>query len=200
MATFAEKKAAAKKAARSFKDVTVSMDAGLSAERDTLMQSRADLQHELEGLQNPSDQRLAQKPDTTAVDAKITAVDKKLAKIVKQEHDTLVTIRVYKIPPVEWGDLTVEHPPRKGVELDANFGCDMRAVCRAAAVDHARIIDGTDELAQTAEEWDENWLLVSTPDFNEFVEAVFHVNVAEPAMRLVRLKNSYEAATASNKK
>ena len=178
MSTFAEKKAAAKAAARPFRDVPVALDSDVSRERDELMAAHAAISAELEAARNTSDPRLTQAPDTAAVEKRLAASDRKLAALEKRERDTLTTIRLYKVPPQEW------------VALAAAHSFDLNAMCAAAAVDHARILDGDTELTQTAEEWAENWDLIGVPSFNAVMNETYDLNVLEPQARLERLKNS----------
>ena len=174
MSTFAEKKAAAKAAARKFKDVVVSLDAGLSDERDELTQ-------QLAAAKDTKDKRLTQKADTSKIEARI-------AEIEAAERDTLTTVRLYRLDPFAW------------VKLQGANGFDLKATCMASLPEHARVLDGDTELEQTAEEWAELFTLTSVPDLTNVFNAVYELNVDEPAQRLERVKNSLEAATASAKK
>lgn len=200
MASFAEKKAAALAAKAEFKDVVVSLDSGVSAERLKVKEDREGVLAELNALNSAAAERLSGVADTSVLDKKLAGLDKKLEKLEAADRDSLVTVRILKVSPVEWVSLTERFPARKDIELDSFFGCDMRAVCRAAAVGNARIVDGGEELTQSEDEWAEFWGMIQVPEFNEIMDATFALNVSEPAARLTRLKNFSEVATASNKK
>ena len=174
MSTFAEKKAKAKAAKPKFKDVVVSLDAGLSDERDELLRQIA-------AAKDTKDKRLTQKVDTAALEARI-------AEIEAQERDSLTTVRLYRLDPLEW------------MELQSANGFDLTKTCSASLPEHARVLDGETELVQTADEWAELFTLTSAPDLTNVLNAVYELNVNEPAERLARVKNSSEAATASAKK
>ena len=174
MSTFAEKKAAAKAAARKFKDVVVSLDSGAGDERDELLR-------QLAAATTTKDKRLTQKADTSKIEARI-------AEIEAAERDTLTTVRLLRLDPFEW------------VKLQGANGFDLTKTCSASLPEHARVLDGDTELTQTAEEWAELFTLTSAPDLTNVLNAVYELNVNEPAQRLARVKNSSEAATASAKK
>ena len=174
MSTFAEKKAAAKAAARKFKDVVVSLDNGAGDERDELLR-------QLAGAKDSKDKRLTQKVDTAAIEARLAAIE-------AAERDTLVTVRLYLLPPLEW------------VKLTAANGYNLVASCSASLPQCGRILDGDTELTQTAEEWADLWTTTSVADVNAVFNAIYEQNVTEPAQRLERVKNSLGAATASAKK
>lgn len=200
MSTFAEKKKKAQSAKPEFRDVVVSLDSGVSAERVSVNEDREAVLVELDALSSAAAERLSGVADTSALDKKLALLDKRLEKLENADQDSLVTVRLYKVPPVTWSGFTERFPARDGIELDGFFGCDMRAVCRAAAVGHGRILDGEEELEQSEEEWAELWGLIQIPEFNAVMDATFELNVTAPAARLTRLKNFSEAATASNKK
>ncbi|GAB3125932.1 hypothetical protein [Glaciibacter psychrotolerans] len=172
MSTFAEKKAAAQAVEREFKDVVVALKSDLDGKRNELMAQLA----------------AAVKAKTVASKSDVADIQSQIAAIEAQERDTLVTVRLYKVPPVEW------------VSLTKVSGYDMNITAAAAAVNHAVILDGEDELAQTAEEWAELWALIGSPGFSIVLQGTYALNVTEPQERLERLKNSSEVATASAKK
>lgn len=174
MSTLAEKKAAAKAAARKFQDVVVSLDAGLSAERNELMQ-------QVTAAKNTMDPRLTAVPDTSKLESRIAAIE-------AAERDSLTTVRVYALPPLEW------------VKVQKDHGFDLTGTCLATLPEHARVLDGNAEVTQSAEEWSELFTLTSAPDVTAVLNAVYELNVSEPANRLERVKNSSEVATASAKK
>ena len=200
MSTFAEKKAAALAAKRPHRDVTVTLDIGLSEERTALIKAHSALTDEREAILKSDDRRLTSVPDTTDVDKRIAAIDKKVMALAKREAGTLVTLRFYKVPGDEWADLTATHPIRENSTLDRRFGYNMHGVCRASAVTYGRVLDGDIELEQSEAEWDEIWHLLGGSEFSDVANAIYNQNEFEPAQRLERLKNFSEAATASAKK
>lgn len=200
MSSFAEKKKAAQSAPRPFKDVTVTFDTGLGDARAEITGRLQDLLAERVKVLAPDDSRLAYMPDTTDIDAKIDAVRAELATVEEAMAETLVTLRFYKVPGDQWAEFTATNPARAGSLIDIRFGYNMHAVCKAAAIEHGRVIDGETELVQTEAEWAENWVLLGGAEFASVADAIYHLNEWEPSQRVERLKNFSEAATASAKK
>lgn len=186
MSTVADKIAAAKARPAQFTDITVSLDAGLSDERDILLRQR-------QAIIDAASERLTAVPDTAAVDAQIADVE-------AREADTLITIRIYKIPGDRWADLAATNPMREGALYDARFGYNIHGLTRAAAVEFAAIVEGENEVTLPKEQWAELWPLLEGFSFTKIADTVYEQNVFGPSERIARAKKFSEAATASNKK
>ena len=199
MSTFAEKVAAAKAAPRPHKDVTVSLDTGGSEERERLIAERDELVLQRATVQK-KDQRLSQKVVTPEIDARVGEIDNELAAIEARQREALITLRFYKVPGDEWAELTANHPRRRNAIVDAKYGYDMHAVCRASAIKYGRTMDGETEEVRTEIEWAELWPLLGGAEHAQVCDTIYYLNEWEPADRVERLKNSSEVATASNKK
>lgn len=203
MSSIDEKIARAKEAQavnRPHRDISVTLDAGLSAERDELEEEREALNEERSRLLKPDDQRLGFDPDTSEIDKRLKALDKKLQDVGARELDTLITIRLYRLPGDAWNELTVRNPMREGAQFDERFGYNIHGVVKQAVESFGRLLEGDAEQTLTPDQWGEIWPILGGAEFAAIADLVYAQNVLEPAARSARLKNSYEAATASAKK
>lgn len=203
MSSISEKIAAAKAAQeknRPHVDVTVSLDTSLQEERDRLNAEADQLDVERARIVKSASETLALEPDTTAVDKRLKSVEAKLAKLDDIERDRLVTICIYRAPGDQWFELKAAHPARLNSVLDRSVEYNTLTLTKAAVQQYGVIIDGQTETPPTDDEWAEIWPLLSGGAFSEIADAVYGLNVGESLRQVERLKNSFEAATASAKK
>ena len=203
MSTIDEKIARAKKAQhenRRYRDVPVTLDAGLSDEKFALEDEREQIHKERLARLNSDDHRLAHTPDTSDLDERLEQLNKRIAELSMEELDTLIIVRVYKLPGDLWAEVTVRHPMREGAQFDATHGYNIHAATKQVVESFGRLVENGEEKTLTEEQWAEIWPLLGGAEFGNIADAVYALNVLEPASRSARLKNSYEAALASNKK
>lgn len=177
-------------------EVTVSLDADVSEQREQL---------EAELASAESDPRLTSDP---AAD-----VRERIAALEEQEQGALLTLRFTKLSGLEWAKLGSQNPPRRGVNLDRTVGYDVDAVAIAAAELNGVIVedDGTetvpvvkdavkDETGRIVEpavnEWPGLWAALSGWDVRNVIESLFDLNVGQAAGRMARLKKASKAADA----
>lgn len=188
MTTFGERLAAAREA-RPTRDVSVILDGAISAEKDRL-------EEELENV-DTGDMRLG----TISPAEKI---QQRLSELTEESADSIVTIRLTRLPGRDWSTLTSKCPPRPDVPLDTHYGYNYDAVCEAsaryrdpkgAAYGH-RLEDG-EPVDITDEEWDDLFSVLAGNDIGKIRDAVWTLNEYEPAQRLAALVKASGAATRS---
>lgn len=184
---FNEKLAAAKEKGRPFKTVTVSLDAEVSAKL-------ADIEARLDDEQRkPDDGRLAKKSAASKLQADAERMRAEFA-------DTLVDLKFTRLVGNDWTELVVTNPPRDNVLPDiAYFGYNFSAVTAEAARQSGVIVEGDEERALTAEEWDDLFSLISGGDHKNIADAVYALNEGEAA-RAVELGKALRAATIDSAK
>jgi len=185
---------------RVFKDVSLTLDAGDAVVRAELIESRDALEQERKAILNPIDKRLARTPDTTDIDNEIAAVKQKLAAVEATERGTLAIVRVYRVPGELWPEITLRHPMRADVPADASLGYNITDVTKHVIRVFGRMRENDQELELTEEQWNKVFVLIGGRQFEDLQDAVYGLNVSQPDARAERLKNSFEAATASAKK
>jgi hypothetical protein len=199
-----DEKIAAAKAARVqapiFRDVFVTLDTTLYAQREQIQKDLDRAAAERDGIVEAASQTLALDPDTKQIDARIKRLEKELAGLDESERDTLMQFRVYKAPGDAWVDFVSAHPARIDSPMDRGCGYNVPDGTKDYVVEHGRVVDGGAEEPLTVEQADEIWPLIGGSQFEELADTVYGLNVAEPRNRVERLKNSFEAATASAKK
>lgn len=193
---FDEQLAAAKAKPRAYKDVPVILDAELADERERLLD-------ELEEAQkaDAADQRLAGPQDINA-----GPIIERLEALTAAAKDSIVNIRVKKLPGDEWAVITSLHPVRAGVAIDMHYGYDYDAVCVAAAMHTSENgetytfrLDGDEEIPMTPEQWRTVFSLISGAEASELRDAIWTLNEYEPTKRRNILVKGFGAAARSDK-
>jgi hypothetical protein len=203
MTSITEKIARAKEyqeSTRVFKDVPVTLDAGDAVKRQDLVDELETLNQTREAILYPADERLGHSPDTTEVDARIEAVQGELDALEEAELGTLAIVRVYRVPGELWPEITLRNPMREDVPADRMVGYNITAVTKQTIHAFGRLVEDGEETQLAEETWNEIFVLIGGRQFEDLTDAVYGLNVAQPERRADRLKNSYEAATASAKK
>jgi len=174
----------------SHKDLVLSLDSSLVEERNRLLSERESLKGEREARISIAAGTLALAPDTDGVDKKIAAVDRKLAKVDEADRESLVTFRLYRAPGDEWFDMKATHPVRVNSAIDRGVGYNTSTLTKEAAQRFAFVADGDTETQPTEDEWADMWPLLAGGEFEQLVDAVYVLNVADSRERVERLKNS----------
>ena len=182
------------------KDVTVSLDSALADERTNLMQEVGRLNREREARGEAVKDTLALAPETADLDKRLNSIARKLRHIDRLEHDSLVTIRGYRIPGPQWMDLKAACPPRLNSAIDRGAGYNVNELTTAALAVGGRIVEGDAEIQRTPEEWTVMLELLSGGEFEKVANLIYQVNVSDSQRRTDELKNYSEAALASDKK
>ncbi|MEA9983647.1 hypothetical protein [Subtercola sp. RTI3] len=164
MLSHKEKVAKAKKARRNFKIVVVAMDSDATDERDALMAEIA-----------------AADSDKRAGMASGVAARASLAKLDAAEVESLVTVKIYRSDPSFWA------------RLSAQVGYSTESTLKAAIMVDARILEGTDELVQTTDEWEEFFSTLAPSSYSLLTQASYMLNETEPTERIERLKKVLES-------
>lgn len=193
---FDEQLAAAKARPRDFKDVPVILDADLAEERERLL----DQLEEAEKA-DAADQRLAGPQGINAA-----PILERLEALTEAAKDSVVTIRVKKLPGDEWAVITSLHPVRAGVAIDMHYGYDYDAVCVAAATHtsengevYAFRLEGDDEIPMTPAQWRTLFSVISGAEATELRDAIWTLNEYEPTKRRNILVKGFGAAARSDK-
>lgn len=182
------------------KDITVSLDSALSDERDTLLQQIGELNREREARVEAASETLALSPEVDDLDKKLNQIGSKLKKIDRLEHDSLVTIRLYRAKGDEWMDLKAACPPRINSAIDRGVGYNVNTLTVAAVAASGVIIEDDTEVSKDLDGWTVLLALLSGGEFEKVADLVYQVNVGDANRRTESLKNFSEAATASAKK
>lgn len=184
MAGFTERLASAKAAARPSKDVTVVLDADVSARL-------AELRVELEAARATPDARLAAETEPEKVQAQID-------ELLALTADALITLRFTRMSGEKWAEITARCPIRAGATIDLQYGYDMHAVCKIAAPLCGVRVEGDEEFplvyakaspgVEAVNEWADLFETVSGHEFSLIVDAIYMLNEYEPAVRVDALK------------
>jgi hypothetical protein len=180
---------AAARAARPFKDVVVVLDGAVSAERERLEKELAavDVSDDRMGVASPADE-----------------IQKQLDELEEQSADSLLTIRLTRLPGRDWSNLTSKCPVRPDVPIDRHYGYNYDAACEAAAryrdtsnvAYGARLEDG-EPIDISDDEWGDLFDVLSGSDIGKIRDAVWSLNEYEPEQRLNALVKGSGAASRS---
>jgi hypothetical protein len=187
MTNFSEQLAAAKAAPRDYRDVQVILDAGLSTKREQL---KADLA--------AARAHAASDPRLGVVDEASASIQTQLDDLVAASAASLVTLRFVRMDSATWSDITDRCPARVDAPIDRQYGYNMNAACRLAAPLSGVRLDG-DELVPlvvekaTADtpavnEWADLFETISGHELIMIIEAIYELNMYEPARRVEQLK------------
>ena len=191
---------AAQSARPIYKEIVVSLDSVLADERTELIRQIGAVNAERQSIIDAASGTLALAPDTSAVDKRANALAAKVKKIDRLEQDSLVTIRVYRLPGDKWLDLKAACPPRLNSAIDQGAGYNVSTLTVAACAEAGRIVEGDEEITRTTDEWVALLALLSGGEFELVADLVYQVNVWDSKKRTDDLKKYSKAATASAKK
>jgi hypothetical protein len=179
---------AAARAARPFKDVVVVLDGAVSAERERL-------EKELESAD--ADPRLASLSPAEEI-------QQQLDELAEQSADSLLTIRLTRLPGRDWSNLTSKCPVRPDVPIDRHYGYNYDAACEAAAryrdtsnVAYGARLEGGEPVDISDDEWGDLFDVLSGSDIGKIRDAVWSLNEYEPQERLNALVKGSGAASRS---
>lgn len=174
MSNFSDLLAAAKDAAKPVREVVVSLDAGLSAQREVLQEKivRAE----------------AEKDDRLGLKSVVDELKEQLETLNGEATDSLVTLRFERVSGADWAELTARCPVRIDAAIDRQYGYNMHAACKLAAPISGVIVDGDQTQTLTVEEWSDLFNTISGFEFSRIVDAIYELNEYEPAKRVNELK------------
>lgn len=149
------------------------------------------------------EEQLKQAEIDFSMDQRYSAVNPAVA--IQEQIDALADgaplerIRVYQMDSDAWGELVSLHPPRSSVAADVRFGYNTYEIAKPAAKQCAVVIDEDDEITLTSDEWDD--LFKVTPRLpSQIANALFSLNVWEPAEAVERAKKAFARRAASEQK
>lgn len=136
-------------------------------------------------------------------DGRLGAVDPSIE--IQEQIDALTDgaplerVRVYQMDSDAWGELVSLHPARKTVSADVSFGYNTFAIAKPAAKQCAVVLDGDEEIHLSDDEWDEFFKV--TPRLpTQLANALFSLNVWEPAEAVERAKKAFARRLGSGQK
>lgn len=183
--SFQDRLAAAKAAPKASMVVEVVMNSDLDSRLAELEQQLQRAKIEFNG-----DQRLGAVNPAVAIQEQIDELS---------EGAPLERVRVYQMDSDIWGELVSLHPPRKSVTADINFGYNTYAIAKPAAKQCAFLLEDDAEVALTSDEWDAFFKV--TPRLpSQIANALFSLNVWEPAEAVERAKKAFSRRAASEQK
>lgn len=188
MTSFSERLSAAKAAPRPTLDVSVLLDADLSARREELQDAVDKARASAD-----NDQRLAAGPDPAVV-----KVQKKLDTLIKESAGALVTLRFTSLPGSQWADITARCPVRLDAPIDRQYGYNMQAASTfAAPLCGVRVEDGAEvpltvtpaaEGVAAVDEWADLFTTITGHEFIRIMDAIYELNEYAPAQRIAAAK------------
>jgi hypothetical protein len=179
------------RASRPYRDVPVTLDGEVAAERDRLA--------EMLGTAS-NDVRLGAKSEAQEIQEKID-------ELTLDASDKLV-LRFTRLPGRDWARITSRHPVRPGVGIDMHFGYNYDAVCEDAATysdpktqeSFGALIEDGERVELSREEWAELFDVLAGSDIESIRDAIWGLNEYEPEQRLQALVKASGAATRSDEK
>ena len=195
MTSFSERLSAAKAAPRPTLDVSVLLDADLSAKREEL-QAAVDRARASADV----DRRLASDPET---DPAVMKVQKKLDALIAESQGALVTLRFTSLPGSQWADITARCPVRLDAPIDRQYGYDMQAASTfAAPLCGVRLEDGVEvpltvtpasEGVAAVDDWADLFITITGHEFIRIMDAIYELNEYAPAQRIAAAKKGLPA-------
>jgi hypothetical protein len=183
---------AAARAARPFKDVVVVLDGAVSAERERLEKELAAV--------DETDSRMG-------VVSPAEEIQKRLDELAESSADSLLTLRLTRLPGRDWSVLTSKCPVRPDVPVDRHYGYNYDAACEAAAryrdpqgATYGHRLEDGEPVAIDDDEWGELFDVLSGSDIGKIRDAVWELNQYEPEQRLQALVKGSGAASRSASK
>jgi hypothetical protein len=187
---FSEKLAASEGAEREHTDVTVALHSATKDRWADLEARRADVFERLEAAREAAekDKRLASSGvDVAAFDAELDKLREDEAALELEDADSLVTLRFWELPGPEWGDITTRNPARPDVEQDIRFGYNVHGATVDAAQVNGRVVEDGNLIELSDDEWERFWPQLAGQYFTNISDAIFNLNVWDPAVRRDRL-------------
>jgi len=187
MTSFSEQLAAAKAAPRDYRDVQIILDAGLSTKREALRISLEEARA-----------RAASDPRLGVVDEASVSIQAQLDDLVAASAASLVTLRFVRMDSATWSDIADRCPVRHDAPIDRQYGYNVNAACRLAAPLSGARLEGDALVPLVVEkgttetpgvnEWADLFEAISGHEISQIIEAIFELNLYEPARRVDQLK------------
>lgn len=189
MSSFAEKLAAAKQN-RPTKDVQVTLDADVSAERERLA-----AEIDAADIAAAQDSRLGVDPAEGS-----RGLREELDALNERAKESLITIRFTRMAGSAWAELTSKNPVRLEVPIDRHYGYNYDAVCFAAAAATGVCIEGDEIEVLSPESWADLLEELSGHEVGLIRDAIWELNEFAPAQRVQELVKGSGVTTRSDKK
>jgi hypothetical protein len=109
---------------------------------------------------------------------------------------TLTTFRFYQWSGIQWAEEADNHPIRPGVIIDANYGYNLRSLCRAAAKETGRRVDDDGaEHTLDPEQWDKLFRHEAGAPVQDLCDAIWRLNEGGPAAEIDAARKASAAAS-----
>lgn len=163
-------------APRPTREVTISLDAGISTQIDELRGQSEALQAQAAAIALES--RFTD-PRPAKIQKQIEELGEQIDAAEQRAAASLVTFRFTRLEAQAWAELVSRAPARPGSTLDDGYGYNYHQVCKAAAVQSGQQIeDGEDQPGDVPPEtWQKLWTLISGNDLERICSAIFELNV-----------------------
>ena len=141
------------------------------------------------------------KEDLAAAKAAVDSGDRvKTPPIPIVLNGTAYEVVFYRVSNLDWSAVTIKHPPREGVDMDARNGYDIAGVAREMSAKYGRLVDGGVELEIDAAEWVDLWATI-TPAAARTLEAnVWFLHERDAELELERAKKASKPRAVSKRK
>jgi len=175
-----------------FKDVSISLDRALGAERDELLQARPPLAARAAAVveEKAPDARLG----GPSVAKELQKLDKKIADVETAMRDSAITLRITGVSFGTYNEYIAANPPREGKQEQFNSSTFYIYVARRTA--QSLEDDGTLEPV-TDTEWDDIEANLTDGEHDRIAMAVVAVNRTE-GLRGVDFLSNISGATPSS--
>lgn len=189
MTSITDKLAAANAAPLRHLDVVVSLDRDSSEKVDALTA-------ELAASKESNDDRLSAPTAASSIQEQIDAIN-------AEQVDSLVTLRLTRLPGDDWTGITRLCPPNPDSILDRHYKYSMDAASKRAVQFHdkagrayGQVVDGEELSDLTEAEWAVIFARISGPDFTSIVDTIYNLNVYGPTERYKELLKISASLTA----
>ena len=171
-----------KLAAKKFpsKDVTICLDAGLSAERESASEELVAAERGLRAAartveEGVGDTRLAANP-VKAAEKKVAAAETGVQHVEDRMRPVSVTIRFTAVPFGEWNKFIIQNPPRKGKDEVFNPSTFWLHAARRTG---KYVTDSGEVEDISKEEWDELEASLTDAEHDRLAATLYSINKAE---------------------
>lgn len=113
---------------------------------------------------------------------------------------TLHTLRFTQMDGMSWAAETDRHPIRQDVDIDAQFGYNIRSLTVSAAIASGSRVEGSQPVPLSEEEWEAVFAAVSGSEFQAITDAIWGLNEYNPRVAVAKAVESLKKARGRSPK
>lgn len=115
-------------------------------------------------------------------------------------NGTAYDVVFYRVSTLDWSAVTIKHPPRPDIPMDAANGYDISGVAREISAEYGRLVEDGEEKQLAADEWVDLWEVVA-PATGRLLEAnVWFLHERDAELEIEAAKKALKPRPASRKK